>query len=204
MRPGIALALAASLASVRPAAASPEELFKWGEYDSLVRALEPGVSRPGYASSAPTRSDSLERARALLYLGVAYAATGRTAAADSAFACAFGLDTSLALDRFYVTPAIAARFDSVAAGRRRERRPAVPASPTDAVSAPPGPRPALAGPATPPSAALRTGRSDRAWLWWGMGITAAAAAGGGAWWYLSARAKDPGENVTTIDVRNAK
>jgi len=201
MRPAFAwssgaLIGALCLALARPASASPEDLFKWGEYDSLIRILEPEVSRPGYATVA-VRSDSLEHARALLYLGVAYAATGHPARSDSAFAIAFALDSAVSLDHYYATPAIAARFDSLAAERRRHRVPAAARAPMPAVSAAPIPSPY-------PPAGLRAPQPGRAWLWWGLGATAAVAAGGSAWWYANAHDGTPRDNVTVIDLRNAK
>ncbi len=186
---GICLALA------RHASASPEDLFKWGEYDSLIRMLEPEASRPGYAA-VTARADSLEHARALLYLGVAYAATGHPARSDSAFTIAFSLDSAVSLDRFYATPAIAARFDSLAAERRRRRVPI--AAPARA------PLPSSPAPNRYRSTGLRGPQPERAWLWWGLGATAAVAAGGGAWWYANAHDGTPHDNVTVIDLRNAK
>jgi hypothetical protein len=176
---------------------SAEELFKWGEYDSLIRVLEPLAAAPGYLSRAADRADSADRARCLLYLGVAYFAKGRSDRADSAFVSACALDSALQLDRFYVTPAIAEHFRDVRteAFRRREERTARAPSP----GAPEGAQAPLPS-GDRPAARLK---DDRAWLWWGLGAAALVAAGGGAYW-IATQPSAPREQVTTLDIRDRK
>ena len=48
---------------------SGEDLFKWGEYDSLIRILEPAALHPGPTGN---HGDSLAQAKSLLFLGVAF------------------------------------------------------------------------------------------------------------------------------------
>src|SRR5437868_2542656 len=103
----------AALADAAGPIVTTEELFKWGEYDSIIRSLEPMVAAPGFISQATNRADSADHAKSLLYLGVAYYAKGRTDRADTTLHSAFALDPGLELDRFYVTPAIADHFQAL-------------------------------------------------------------------------------------------
>jgi hypothetical protein len=184
-------ALVASLACAALGAAAPvvtaDELFKWGEFDSLIRALEPITGTPGYAEKAADRADSAERARSLLYLGVAYSAKGREGKADTAFRSACALDSALELDPFYVIPAIHQRFLAVKEERIRlgRQRAAAAARPGPGVSAPAGP----------------VLREDRSWVWWGLGTAAFMAASGGAYWYIARQPSGPREEVTIVNAR---
>jgi hypothetical protein len=175
-----------------------EELFRWGEYDSLIRALEPLTQAPGFAKGAVTRADSSDRAHSLLYLGVAYYAKGRTARADSAFRQACALDSGVAMDKFYVTQAISTHFDAIRVEdlRGRLERDAR----TRAI------RP-VSGATRAPDAGKRPDQSvwkqDRNWVWWGLGTAAAVAAGGGVYWY-AVQSSGPHESITTLDVRSTR
>lgn len=100
-------------------APSPEDLFKWGEYDSLVRVLEPSLESTG-------AGDSAEMARSNLLLGVAYFATGRPDQAEHAFVQACRLDARVQLETFYVTREIADRFEAVAAREKARRAASAP------------------------------------------------------------------------------
>lgn len=93
-----------------------EELFRWGEYDSLVRYLEPWLA--ARSAGADARSDSLELAKANLFLGVAYHYLDRQSLGAQAFARASRLDRATRLDRLYATPTMVASFDSIAAVER--------------------------------------------------------------------------------------
>ncbi len=186
---GMALAVASPTGSAPAGTAAPgEDLFKWGEYDSLIRALEPSWRGAG---AEMTHRDSLQQAKSLLFLGVAFCATGNPARADEAFSRAVQLDPQVELDRFYVTEEIANRFQATAlrALRRRPVAPAAapaPALPKPSVSTRPPPRPAA-------SAAKRT------WVWLGVGATAAVAAATG-YFLLSDRQEPPRDDVTSIDL----
>jgi hypothetical protein len=200
---GIAAMLACTAFGAAGPVVTTEELFRWGEYDSLIRALEPLAEAPGFATGAATRADSADRARSLLYLGVAYYAKGRTDRADPAFRLACALDSGVELDKFYVTQAIAAHFNDVKSEDRRGRED------RDALDrARRGPGATQAPPAGgSPDRSARTAREarfarkgDHDWLWWGLGAAAMAAAGGGAYWYAS-RPSGPQESVTILDIR---
>src|SRR5688500_16131633 len=105
----------ACASGARAESASLEELFKWGEYDSLIHILEPlRASGPGGIGNLATRAASAEEAMALTYLGVAYWAKGRTEAGSRAFLQATGFDRSLRLDPLYSTPDMAAHFERLA------------------------------------------------------------------------------------------
>lgn len=190
----IGLALALSL-EARAGATPTEDLFKWGEYDSLIRVLEPAASKPESVSRLSSQADSLERAKSLLFLGVAFFATNKPDRADQAFTMACTLDPEVKLDRFYVTEEISARFQAILREslRRRQQEEALEAAKSGGMARSPN-----AG----KQGALRQGGNDKAWLWWGMGVSALVAAGGGAFWYASRDAE--AENVTTIDIRNPK
>lgn len=186
MKPAVLFFLIALLTGASGAeVAAPEELFKWGEYDSLIRVLEPTVARPGAASGLASKSDSAAFAKSVLYLGVAYYATGRISRADQSFTQACALDPDVALDRFYVTEQIAMHFQAISRESRRQRQQK--SALTAARNLPPG-----GGRAT----ALKS-RDEKAWLWWGLGMTALVAAGGGAYWF--ANQPEETEHITPID-----
>ena len=97
-----------------------KELFLWGEYDSLIRSLEPWLA--ANSAGADGHTDSVELSRANLFLGVAYFATEKPALGDQAFARACRLDTAARLDRHYASPEIVSRFDTIATKERNARR----------------------------------------------------------------------------------
>lgn len=170
--------------------ASLAELFTWGEYDSLIRILEPRmVAVDGKPVERPlaTRADSLEEARASLYLGVAYWATGRSEQGSRSFSLAARLDEDLRLDPLYATPEMAARFEQIAEAERNRAAPSP--APVAASTAPPGP-----GRAEPRS---RTRGALRA-VWTGAAFAGAAGVVAGA--YILVRSLDkPKEIVTVVD-----
>lgn len=179
-----ALALCAAVLARLPADAGQpaalsragfEDLFKWGDYDSLIRVLEPWVAS-GLPSS-PSRADSTERGRANLYLGVAYWASGRQELGVQAFTRAARLDSTLRLDPLYSTPEMEARFSAVLEAERN-----------------PPPDRGLGG---SPGALEPAPPSNLGWLWW-TGAVVVAGAAGGTWWYLQSQEK-PDDVVITID-----
>jgi hypothetical protein len=190
----LALAL---IGPVRALASAPsgEDLFRWGEYDSLIRVLEPEI-RSGALAQLSDASDSTARAKTFLFLGVAFYATGNPTRADEAFRTACRLDPDVRIDRFYVTEEIANHFQTVA----MDVHPRPPAAATGNLKA---------DAKAPVKAGNGPARSDRnpglkdtrgkSWLWWSLGFTALAVAGGGA--YYLATDQDEGEpRVTTIKV----
>lgn len=183
------LAAALTRAENRP---SLEELFKWGEYDSLIQALEPSrTAAEGEASlrGLSSRSDSSEEARARLYLGVAYWATGRREEGTRAFAMATRLDSGLGLDAYYATPEIAARYEQIAEAVRRSAPTA--RGPQERGFGERSQAPGIALQAAPPR--------SRAWIWW-TGAATAAAAGAAAGTYIFMRLNEaPKETITIID-----
>jgi hypothetical protein len=179
-----------ALADAAGTIVTAEELFKWGEYDSIIRSLEPVVAAPGFISPATNRTDSADHAKSLLYLGVSYYAKGRTDRADTTLRSAFVLDPGLELDRFYVTPAIADHFQALkreAGHRNREGEFGAHATPEP----PTGNGPLLQS---------RAGKS-RVWLWWSIGAAAMTVAGGGAYWY-AIQPGPPHPQVLVVDIRN--
>lgn len=96
-----------------------EDLFQWGEYDSLIRSLEPWLA--ARSAGGGLRDDSLELARANLILGVAYLATNRKTLGEQALVRACRLDPDVSLNRLYATPEIMARFETIAAYERQQR-----------------------------------------------------------------------------------
>ena len=183
-----------SIASAASASApSPEDLFKWGEYDSLLRVLEPDLAE-SRGDKEFSRLDSILRAKTLLYAGVAYYATGKRGQADDAFTRACDLDSAIRIDPFYVSREIAGYFEGVAAAGARRR------------NAKRSGQEAPANRAARDDSARRSGnlkvaeRQGRAWLWWSLGSMAALAGGGGAY-YLITRDLPPDEHVTTMDLR---
>jgi hypothetical protein len=182
---GSALAFAAGIRASEPA--SVEELFKWGEYDSLIQVLEPG--RPAVhagSASLATRADSAEEARARLYLGVAYWAKGRTEAGSRAFLQATRLDPDLRLDPLYATPEMAAHFERLAEVSQRLQSAALPA-----------PAPAPADGDGKPRKPGRGGASP----WWKWGGAAGLAVAGTltAVYFATRSAEPPKERITVID-----
>lgn len=177
-------ALAILMAGATPARSEPlpkdEDLFKWGEYDSLIRVLEPSTRNE---TKVRTLADSLERAKSFLFLGVAFYATGKKSRAEDAFMRAVELDPQVKLDRFYVTEEIANHFQAIALDGLRKRA-AVKVTP-DTVRTRSAPQPVLVP------------RKSRKWWWWGAGVAAAAVAGGG--YFLLTPEKAP-DNVTKIDL----
>lgn len=98
---------------------SLEDLYQWGEYDSLIRYLEPWLA--ARSDGADARADSVELARANLFLGVAYWVTDKKSLGEQAFVRACRLDAGLRMDQLYSTPEIMSRFEAIAAGERRAR-----------------------------------------------------------------------------------
>lgn len=179
---------AAASAEEAPGAGQPaalsraafEELFKWGDYDSLIHVLEPLVAtEPPVGAKGPTRADSTGRGRVNLYLGVAYWASGRQEQGVQAFTRAARLDTSLRLDPLYSTPEMEARFAAVLEAERN-----------------PAPAPGGSGGIAPGALAPAKPR-DYGWVWW-TGAVVVAGAAGGTWWYLQ-RQEKPDDVVITID-----
>lgn len=178
-----ALLLAFGGAQAQELSAEPtrEDLFKWGEYDSLIREVESWLAVQ--SSGGTAGADSAELARANLQLGVAYWAIGRKSLGDRAFIRACRLDTALALNGLYATPQIEARFQELAAAERESIR-----------------KQAAAQTAARPSPAARP-RKPFAWKWWAAGGLAAAGAAGGAWYYYLATLPPlHREKVTVVDV----
>jgi hypothetical protein len=169
-----------------------EDLFKWGEYDSLIRLLDP-IEKGTRLSTA---ADSANLAKSYLFLGVAFYATGKPMQADSAFVSACGLDSHVKLDRFYVTEEIANRFQTfVLEGiRQRQNRKALAVASAGLASA--GAKAVHAGPSSRPG---RFAREGKEWIWWGLGATVLAAGGGAL--ILMNREEPASDNVTTIDAR---
>lgn len=92
---------------------APREFFEWGEYDSLLVALEKYFARP------PDSSDSTS-CRYLGYRGVACFAKGNIAEAQRLFQEALSCDQHLALDSQYVTPEMLNLFSAEKKGLERE------------------------------------------------------------------------------------
>ncbi|GEM_PF-3587310 len=202
----LALLSAVSGLAAEPTAATGEDLFKWGEYDSLIRVLEP-ATKNGTLSEIKTAADSSARARSLMFLGVAFYATGAHEAADKVFQQSCALDPMVKLDRFYVTEEIANHFQAIAMDgiRRRQSRDAVAATASALSDRSPAPAPGENGRRLSQAPASRSQRrefkdgSRKIWVWWGLGVTAVVAAGGGAM-YLANQGGAPVEHVTTIEV----
>lgn len=159
-----------------------EDLFKWGEYDSLIRILEPAEFHPGPTGN---HGDSLAQAKSLLFLGVAFCATGKPDRADEAFSRAVEIDPDVELDRFYVTEEIARRFQTTALRALRKH----PVRPVAAATSAPA----------APTASVRPSSPRRRWVWLGVGTTftvAAVAAG----YYLFSDHSGNREEITRIDL----
>ena len=191
-----AAALAIAWGTARAEGPVPgEDLFKWGEYDSLIRMLEPVALRTGESA---TRRDSMARAKSLLFLGVAFCATGETERADRAFARAVELDPQVELDRFYVTEAIANRFQRTALRALRRQSGAAPNGTALPAGESPQTAPRRAAAAPAPAIAAR---SRHGWLWVGLGAAAAfAAAGSGYYLFLAGQDGGNRDQVTRIDL----
>jgi len=192
------LAWAASAPRASGPPARGEDLFKWGEYDSLIHLLDPAVRDKG---SAMDRADSLEQAKSLLFLGVAFCATGKRERADEAFSRAVELDPAVELDRFYVTEEIANRFQATAL-RALRRHPVAIVPVSSAPSPAPQaaePRPSVPPPTRPPRAAALARERGHPWAWIGVGAAAALTAAAG--YYLFAdHGGPPPDDVTRIDL----
>jgi hypothetical protein len=185
----IALALGLGTARAGGPPIAGEDLFKWGEYDSLIRVLEPAAS-----AEARTRDDTLIRAKSLLFLGVAFCATGKADRADEAFSRAVELDPQVELDRYYVTQEIANRFQATALRALRRH----PASPIAAISAAPAPEAARR--TQRPAAMIASPAHHYGWVWLGMGTAAAVTAFAGGYYFFSGHGGGPHEEVTPIDL----
>jgi hypothetical protein len=146
-----------------------DELFQWGEYDSLERALEPHLrEEPGFVAG--------DRARALVYLGVARHVLGRPEEADQAFLEAIRLDTAVRPDRLYVSREIAVRFQAIAA-KERERVAANRLAPPPSASARSPADSARRAPEQRPVASAARKPGIR-WAWYAAGAGAVAVAAG--------------------------
>jgi hypothetical protein len=180
--PRAVLLIAMALASVHAYPAGElesgvKELFLWGEYDSLIRSLEPWLA--ANSAGADGHADSVELSRANLFLGVAYFATEKPALGGQAFARACRLDTSARLDRHYASPEIVSRFDTISTKERNARR--------DQAA-----RAAAAGDP-------RVRKPRFAWKGWAIGLltTVGIAAGTGIAYYALTNRED---NVTEVPV----
>ena len=74
--------------------------FKWGEYDSIIRKLEP------LANNGLLSIDKKENSYYFKVLGVAYAAKGRISEARTEFENAFLLDSTITVDSQYISSEI--------------------------------------------------------------------------------------------------
>jgi hypothetical protein len=183
---GLLAAALGGASGIRAAeSASLEELFKWGEYDSLIHVLEPprsSAQEDSILGHLATRADSVEEAKARMYLGVAYWAKGRTEAGSRTFLQATRLDRGLRLDPLYATTEMAAHFERLAEAGQKILIPAVPQGPP-----PPGGK-------TPE----RRKAAPRRWLVW-SGVAGAAVAGTFTGIYFLNRSQRPNEITTVID-----
>ncbi len=201
---GLGLAARAGASSLPKEA---DDFFKWGEYDSLAAKLETWLTVVPVPSD---HIDSVTLAKANLYMGVAYYATGKAAQSDSAFLRACRFEKGIQLDKFYVTNEIMARFDALASEeeKRLSRPPRIPVASvqagTSATRAVQGsPRPA--SPITPSSPISPTSKNgpvlesrEMGWVWLGSGALIAVTAGT-AYYFLSQKSP-PKEVVTEVDV----
>lgn len=205
--PALAAAEAGSAASDSSLPAGSqlgEDLFKWGEYDSLIRVLEPAMAASVFQSGSGTAADSAFRAKSYLFLGVAFYATGKRERSDSAFGRACELDPRVKLDRFYVTEEIAGHFQAIAQNAMRNRESRAALAMASRVMEYRSDGDSTRSPVRAFTRAGRTGVRDKGktWLWWGLGVTALAAAGGGAY-YIGSQMEPPSTptRLTTIDAR---
>lgn len=195
MLPPIILASALAALPISPEegleGASLEDLFRWGEYDSLILILEPARSGADSVRSSglATRQDSAGEAMARMYLGVSYWAKGRQEEGARAFGIANRLDSSLRLDPLYTTPEMALRFSQIAAAARRPdsgapRSPVVPTAASEGADLPARPG---------------TGKPGRRRAWWTGAAAAVTATGAVAGYYLVRSGRKPREVTHTID-----
>ncbi len=186
-----------------------QKFFEWGRYDSLILEMAPMTWGP-QAPLPVDQGDSLRFAKARLYLGVAFFAEGRTPESDQAFRQALEWDPDAKLDPFFVSDAIAARFQALAAEPRMARREET------AATGNPSPEPlSLAKPSAlrsdtaserpRPGARPMGGNRSRglssSWYWGGAGVLAALAVGGGIY-FLNQPDPDPVRIHTPIDARS--
>jgi len=169
---------------------SGEDLFKWGEYDSLIRILEPAALHPGPTGN---HGDSLAQAKSLLFLGVAFCATGKPERADEAFSRAVEIDPDVELDRFYVTEEIARRFQTTALRALRKH----PVRPVAAATSAPFEVSRSAAPASSPGPGTRR---RHGWVWLGVGTTFTVAAVAAGYYLFSDDHVGHREEVTRIDL----
>jgi len=182
----LALSFAPCRARADETAPKPEELFQWGEYDSLIRSLEPVLA--SLSAGATARGDSVELAKANLWLGVAYWATEKRTLAEQAFRRACRLDRGLVLDRLYATPEIVERFESISIDERKERQDSALAA-LDALGVSAGPSSPEGGapPGAKPEPAVKPWRKRG----WALGaLTAVGLAAGGTLYYVANRKDD--------------
>lgn len=181
--------------------AAAEDFFKWGEYDSLIRVVEPLTDS---TAKAENHQDSLLRAKCFLFLGVAFYVKGDSSKADDVFFRAANLDPKVKLDRFYVTDAIANRFHAVLARALKELPKDTTARAFQPDSIQPSPiarSDASKGFGEAEHSARVASSSGRPWLWMGLGLAAAAAAAGG--YYLVAIEQEGTKDIDhTIDLRD--
>ena len=173
---------AASQADPFPPAA--ENFFKWGEYDSLQRVLEPWLKT---ASLGQAATDSHTLAKAHLYLGVAYYSLAKAEEADQAFVRACRLDARVRPDPFYVSKAIAARYDRIVEEQGMA-----------------GPRKSIAPPSAVPGkpAAVPSSRNGgHSWIWWTAGGASLAAAGTFMYFMAADAPSSPRETITSVKVQ---
>lgn len=166
------------------------DLYRWGEFDSLIRYLEPWLATRSVGADA--REDTLAMAQANLYLGVAYWASGKGELGDQAFRRACRLDSTLRMETLYATPEITARFERISSEVRASR----PARPGASSASRPGLPPAPPGPSPGPRRKGDSGR-DAGWKVRVLGGLAAAAlaAGAGYAYYRLAERKPTAREV---------
>ncbi len=157
------------------------DLFKWGEYDSLVKALEPVIADWQNGKIPKNKLDSTEAAKSYLLIGAGYFGTDRLTMADSAFTFVCRLDKSIRLDRFYVSKKMADFFDSTWIMEKTRGASAV-ATHTD-------------------SNLVRRKSHAHEWLKWGTGVVATAATLGGTYLILSHPQEKKTTVTTVIDAR---
>jgi tetratricopeptide (TPR) repeat protein len=183
-----ALAWAQGAARASGPGISGEDLFKWGEYDSLIRILEPAALHPGPTGD---HGDSLAQAKSLLFLGVAFCATGKPERADEAFSRAVEIDPDVELDRFYVTEEIARRFQTTALRALRKH----PVRPVAAATSVP------LEASRPSAPAASAGGRRHGWVWLGVGTTFTVAAVAAGYYLFSDHGGNGNkEEITRIDL----
>lgn len=174
----------AALIPEKSPASTPEDFFKWGEYDSLIRVLEPTLTAPRAPSLA---SDSSALAKSYVMMGVALFATGRNESAERHFRRACRLQPGVRMETYFVSPEIADRFEAIAAEEKW-----IGSYTPDTLGVRPVASPAASG-------AQAAAPSRRNWIWWTAGSAAALAVGGGLFWIL---AEDgPDKQPVLVDAR---